>query len=199
MKKGEATRARILDEAATQASVRGLAAVSLGDVAEAIGMSKSGLFKHFHAKEAMQQAALEATMARFVGFVWEPVKSMPAGRRKIEALFERQLDWIERESGPGGCLIQQASVELDDQPGPLREFLRQGQLRWQKTLRRELAALRDPPLSEEEAEQAHFEMNGIAMSFGEALRLFGDDNARRRANTAFQRLLERTLPNRRDY
>lgn len=193
MRKGDATKARILDEAATQASVRGLAAVSLNDVAEAIGLSKSGLFKHFHAKEAMQQAALEATMARFVRFVWEPVKAMAPGRAKIEALFERQLDWIERECGPGGCLIQQASVELDDQPGPLREFLRQGQLLWRKTVRRELAALRDPPLSDERAEQAFFEMNGISMSFGEALRLFGDANARRRANTAFEALLDRVL------
>ena len=192
MKKGDATRARILDEAATQASVRGLAAVSLNDVAEAIGLSKSGLFKHFRAKEAMQQAALEATMARFIQLVWEPLKSKPPGRAKVEAIFQRQLDWVERECGPGGCLIQQASVELDDQPGPLREFLRQGQLRWQKTVRRELAALREPPLSEEEAEQAYFEMKGIVMSFGEALRLFGDERARVRANAAFEGLLART-------
>ena len=92
MKKGDATRARILDEAASQASMRGLAAVSLNDVAEAIAMSKSGLFKHFRAKEHLQQAALQATMNRFVHYVWEPVKAMPPGREKVQALFERQLD-----------------------------------------------------------------------------------------------------------
>jgi len=47
LRKGEATRARIVDEAARQAAVRGLTGVSLADVADAIGLSKSGLFKHF--------------------------------------------------------------------------------------------------------------------------------------------------------
>src|SRR5262245_1682341 len=59
MSKGNETRVRILEECARQAAARGLVGVSLNDIAEAVGLSKSGLFKHFESKEAMQYAVLE--------------------------------------------------------------------------------------------------------------------------------------------
>ena len=83
MKKGEATRARILEEAARQAALRGLTGVSLNDVAEAVGLSKSGLFKHFESKEAMQLAVLQATLERFADYVWAPASILPPGRGRL--------------------------------------------------------------------------------------------------------------------
>ena len=65
MRKGAATRARIVEEAGRLASVRGLGAVSLNDLAEAVGLSKSGVFKHFEDKEALHLAVLEAAVQRF--------------------------------------------------------------------------------------------------------------------------------------
>ena len=44
------------------ASVRGLAAVSLNDIAGAVGLSKSGVFKHFGDKEDLHLAVLEASV-----------------------------------------------------------------------------------------------------------------------------------------
>ena len=48
MRKGEATRLRVIDEAARQAALKGLMGVSLGDLAEAVGISKRGLSKNLH-------------------------------------------------------------------------------------------------------------------------------------------------------
>ena len=44
--KGERTRAAILDEAARLATVDGLEGLSIGGLAQATGMSKSGLYAH---------------------------------------------------------------------------------------------------------------------------------------------------------
>ena len=45
--KGDRTRARILDEAVELASVQGLGGLTIGPLADRLGLSKSGLFAHF--------------------------------------------------------------------------------------------------------------------------------------------------------
>ena len=191
MKKGDATRARILDEAARQAAVRGLQSVSLHDVADGVGLSKSGLFKHFDSKEAMQMAVLNQTLDRFVDFIWAPCADLPAGRAKLEAIFERWLDWAEVENVAGGCLIVAASIELDDQPGPLRDLLLMRQKRWTATLAREVRTLRDPPVPDDEAEIAVFQMKSFILGHNDMRRLLRDDGARRAAKAAFDGLMDR--------
>lgn len=191
MRKGDATRVRILETAARQAAQRGLGSVSLGEVAEAVGLSKSGLFKHFDSKEAMQLAVVEQTMARFTDFVWAPASDLPPGRPRLETIFRCWLDWAEREWPASGCPVVTFSVELDDQPGPLREHL-QGQLRrWRKTLMREFAAMRAPALDADQTEACYFEMKSFILGHSEARRMMGDMDARGLAERAFRGLLQR--------
>ena len=191
MSKGEETRRKILETAASQASVRGLLAVSLSDVAGATGLSKSGVFKHFQAKEALHQALLEQVMATFTERVWLPVKPLPRGRERLEAVFEHWLDWVGDQDSIGGCGLTAFSIELDDQPGPLRDLLKSQQLRWHATLALQFAALTDPPLAEAQANQAAFEMKSIVLGYGHSRRLLDDESARGMAKAAFRALLER--------
>jgi AcrR family transcriptional regulator len=191
LRKGEATRARILDEAGRQASVRGVGAVSLNDVAEAVGLSKSGLFKHFESKEAMQEALMSLTAERFVAFVWTPAEPLAPGRERLERIFDLWMDWDQVENAAGGCLIMSASIEFDDQPGPLRDLVHGLLARWRKRLRLEMAALRDPPLTEEAAMTGVFEMNSFILGHHQSARLMGDANARTVARNAFRALLDR--------
>lgn len=192
MRKGDATRARILEETARQAAVRGFGAVSLGDVAQAVGLSKSGLFKHFESKEALELEALERTFDRFVAFVWTPAEALPPGRPRLEAVFDRWLDWTEVENAQGGCLLMAASIELDDQPGPMRDLLQTRVKRWRKNLTREMQALREPPLSAEEAAMAVFQMKSFVLGHNDARRMMDDAGARKAARAAFAALLDRT-------
>ena len=192
MRKGDATRGRILDEAARQVAVRGLEAASLGDVAEAVGLSKSGLFKHFESKEAMQLAVIEQVQAQFNAFVWKPVERLAPGRPRLEAVFDRWLEWSESEWAEHGCPIVALSVELDDRHGPLRDQLQKGLMSWRRTVMREFQALADPPLSEEEAASGYFQMKSFVLGHSEARRLLGDPNARSSAQAAFRALLDRT-------
>ena len=192
MRKGEATRLRILDEAAQQAALRGLTAVSLGDVAEAIGLSKSGLFKHFDSKEAMERAVVEKVLDHFTTFVWGPSKGVDSGRPRLEVIFDRWLDWAESEWPQSGCPLMAFTVELDDQPGELRDFFHERLQDWRRTVVREFRALRDPPLSEPEAQAAYFQMKSFLLGHSDARRMMGDTDARRSAHAAFDALLDRT-------
>jgi AcrR family transcriptional regulator len=192
LRKGEATKARIVEEASRQAAIKGLAAVSLNDIADAVGLSKSGLFKHFDSKEAMQQEVVLGMLDRFGEMVWRPAKDLPAGRQRLEKVFDGWMHWAEVEHKDSGCPIVAVTVELDDQPGPLRELLHERQKRWFSMLSRDFAALRDPPLAEQEARLAAFQLKSFVMGHGEQSRLMGDENARAMTRAAFAALLDRT-------
>src|SRR6478609_8298900 len=57
---GERSRKAILREAARLATVEGVDGLSLSRLADAVGMSKSGLFAHFRSKEELQLATIAA-------------------------------------------------------------------------------------------------------------------------------------------
>jgi AcrR family transcriptional regulator len=191
LRKGEATRARILEEAARQAAQRGLTAVSLADVADAVGLSKSGLFKHFASKEAMQLAVIEAIKQRFRELVWVPSQDLPPGRPRLERIFELQLDWSEKAWPQSGCPIFAFSSELDDQPGAARDSLQQGLEVWRRRLVEQFKAMRDPPVSETEAQLAYFQLKSFLLGAQDARRMMGDADARKLATDAFGALLDR--------
>ncbi|MGA0603014.1 TetR/AcrR family transcriptional regulator [Caulobacter sp. KR2-114] len=191
LRKGDATHARILDEATRLAALRGLSAVSLADVATSAGLSKSGLFKHFDSKEAMQHEVLHRAWDRFVGYIWEPVAHLPPGRPRLEAVFDRWIGWGTDARPEGGCPINAMAIELDDQPGPLREAMRERQFAWRSRLVADFKALRDPPSPDDEAWQAVFEMKGYVLALGEASRLLEDGRAKDQARRAMANLLDR--------
>ena len=66
MSKGETTRQAILLRATQLASVHGLDGISIGGMADAMAMSKSGVFAHFRSKEALDVAVLEYVRDRFL-------------------------------------------------------------------------------------------------------------------------------------
>jgi len=119
---GQHSRAAILREAARLATVEGLDGLSLSRLAEAVGMSKSGLFAHFGSKEALEVAVVEEAARQFVEFVMAPALQKPRGEPRVRALFDRWVAWGQR---PGGCFFVAAIAELDDRPGPPRDALAQ--------------------------------------------------------------------------
>ena len=191
MRKGDSTRLRIIDEATRQASVRGLATISLTDVATPAGLSKSGLFKHFDSKEAMQHAVLASAFDRFVAFVWTASEHLTPGRPRLEGVFERWIEWSVAENYSGGCPINAMIMEFDDQPGTLRDYLRQRLFGWRIHLVEDFKLMRDPPPTDEEAWQGVFEAKAFMLGYSEVARLMEDRSARAWARTAFAALLDR--------
>jgi AcrR family transcriptional regulator len=191
--KGEQTRAAILDEALRIASKLGLEGLTIGSLADATGMSKSGLFAHFGSREELQLAVLEHAAQRYGEMVFVPVLKIERGLPRLRALFERWLDWALESGLPGGCIMISAAAEYDDRPGPIRDAVIANQHRGNAITQRAVRlAIEEGHLSPEtDPEQISFEMLGIVLASHNHRRLLGDKEARKRALTAFDQLISR--------
>ena len=131
-RRGNRTRESILQAAADLASVEGLEGLTIGRLATALGMSKSGLFAHFGSKEELQLATIEAARRRFVDHVIRPSRPLPRGRARLEAMLADLLAYYRSETFPGGCFFHNVKAEFDSRPdtavravmaGEVRDFL----------------------------------------------------------------------------
>ncbi len=118
---GIRTRQAILEEAARLATVEGLDGLSLGRLAEQVGMSKSGLFAHFGSKEELQLATVETATEIFNRIVVEPAAAAPNGLERLRALLDGFLGHVEVAVFPGGCFFASVATELDTRSGPVRD------------------------------------------------------------------------------
>ena len=134
--KGARTRAAILDEGARLATVNGLEGLSIGRLATATGMSKSGLYAHFGSKLDLQLATIEAARQTFVAEVLRPALRAPKGIERLLAVCETYLSHIERRVFPGGCFFAAAAVDVGTRPGPVHDAIVAQRLDWLALLER---------------------------------------------------------------
>ena len=120
---GERSRNAILGEAARLATVEGIGGLSIGRLADAVGMSKSGLFAHFGSKEELQLATVESASSLFAARVLEPASSAPSGFERLRRLVDGYLRWVEVDTFPGGCFFASVLAEVDMHPGAVRDRL----------------------------------------------------------------------------
>ena len=196
MSKGELTRERIVDAARALASRVGFDGLSIGELAQNIGMSKSGLFAHFGSKEELQLRVLESEVARFETEVFHPAIKEPRGEPRIRALFDRWLNWNRHAYVRGGCLIISASVEFDDQPGPLKQATKEAQTRLLDGVARacRLAIEVGHFRKDVNPEQFAFALYGIVLAHHFVSRVSDDPKSERRAHQVFEQLLEHSHP-----
>ena len=118
---GERSRNAILREAAQLATVEGINGLSIGRLAESVGMSKSGLFAHFGSKEELQLATIETARALFNELVIEPASHAPTAYQRLRELIENFLQHVQDKVYPGGCFYISVGAELGAQSGPVRD------------------------------------------------------------------------------
>jgi len=191
MAKGQQTKNTILDAAFDVASAEGLEALSIGVLADQVGLSKSGLFAHFRSKEALQIQVLEFARDDFIRVVVEPALLAARGEPRIRALFENWMVWGHHSKRPGGCVFLQAAAEYDDRPGAVRECLVAMQRDWTGALARAagLAIAEGHFRPDVASRQFSFDLYAVMMSCHFHSRLLGEDDAEERARVAFERLL----------
>src|ERR671938_1738425 len=117
---GEQSRRAILDEAARLATVEGIGGLSISRLADAVGMSKSGLFAHFGSKEELQLATVDRATSIFDAHVLEPARRASSGIERLQRLGGGYLRYVEGDTLPGGCFFASVLAETDTQPGPVR-------------------------------------------------------------------------------
>jgi AcrR family transcriptional regulator len=190
---GERSRHAILDAAARLATIEGIEGLSIGRLAEATGMSKSGLYAHFGSKEELQLATVAFADAIFDEDVVTPAMSRDEGLARVEALCDRFLSHVERGVFPGGCFFMSVAAEMDTRPGPVRDRIAAFQAEWAKRMASELrraqrAGVLEPSMR---IEQLAFELNAILGHANGVFLLTGDKQVFKLARRGIRERLAR--------
>jgi AcrR family transcriptional regulator len=190
MGKGEETKAAILDQAVEIASEVGFTGLTIGQLAERTGLSKSGLFAHFRSKEALQLETLARARERLTDVVVRPTLATPRGVARVRSLFDLWLLWAS-EVLEGGCIFVTGSIEYDDRPGPMRDALVQGEKDWTEFI----VTVAGTAVSEGDfgadldTEQFAFVVQALMYGYHHSSRLMKDPKALDRTRAAFDQLL----------
>jgi AcrR family transcriptional regulator len=191
LRKGELTRAAILDVALEMASREGLEGLTIGSLADRMNMSKSGVFAHFGSREDLQLAVLRLYNHRFEQEIFYPSLKEARGLPRLQEMFGR---WVKRVTVEiaSGCIYISGAVEYDDRPGAIREELMKMVTAWQQALRRcvqqaiDMGHLR----ADADPEQMAYEMYGLVLALHHDARFIKRPNSVALAKNGFARLVE---------
>jgi AcrR family transcriptional regulator len=192
--KGTATREAIIERAYEMARLSGVEGLSIGPLAQAVGMSKSGVFAHFGSREELQLAVIESAAARFGNAVLMPALSQPRGLPRLRAIMHNWFEWV-RSTNRGGCVLMSSVTEYDDRPGPLHDQVTRNEMRWRDVLRRAIElAVECGHLRPGDSEQYAFELYSIPLTVHHQSGLFGYDHARALGERAVERWFAANSP-----
>jgi AcrR family transcriptional regulator len=194
--KGQRTRNSILEVAAALATEEGLDPLSIGRLAEATQMSKSGLFAHFGSKEELQLATVEHAAKLFVAEVIDPARSAPKGLARVWALCDHMIGYAERQVFPGGCFFAATSFEFNNRPGPVRDRIEEMIRSWLSYLEHAVeqaqeAGELDAKVS---AREIAFQLDAFAQASNAQYQLFRDPQVFDDARRAIRERLETLRP-----
>lgn len=185
---GERSYQLIVNAAARLATIEGLEGLSIGRLADEIGMSKSGLYAHFDSKQDLQLAAIDAAEAVYDTEVVAPAMQAPEGVKRLELLCDRYLSYVERGVFPGGCFFAATAAEWDTRRGPIRQRVRAILDGWTKLVEANLRQAQEQGDLQSDADphQISFEINALLHEANGHYLLFRDTAALDRARTAIR-------------
>jgi AcrR family transcriptional regulator len=185
------TRDRIVSTAVTQASSEGLAGLTIGSLAESLGMSKAGVVGPFGSRAELQLAVLTKAVEMFTDAVVAPSLAADPGLPRLRAVIDRWCDYLANSPFPNGCFVTAASCELDGRPGELRALVRDTVIRWRAFLREQIliAQAAGNVSADLDADGLVSGLAGIAMSANQEIQLLGDDTAATRAHELMRALI----------
>lgn len=114
------------------AGVRGIAAVSIGEVAKLANMSRTGIISHFKDKEDMQIAILKFSEQEFTEVVIDKSYD-PIPIKNLQNLIKLWRNWTRRLEfdSETGCPFIKAKTEYQNQPDTLlKAFVLDQQVRF---------------------------------------------------------------------
>ncbi|MFQ6397537.1 TetR/AcrR family transcriptional regulator [Nocardia sp. KC 131] len=181
------TRERIVLIAVEEASRVGLEGLTIGSLADLLGMSKAGVIGPFGSRQALQSAALEQAGRIFRAAVIAPLAGLPPGSARLAGLIDAWIDYLAECPFPGGCFVTAVSTELDGRPGPLRDRLRVVITDWRTFLTATIAAAQaETTASHRPATEVATVLLGISMAVNQEVQLLDDHTAAQRGRAAMR-------------
>ena len=194
-RKGELTRASILNTALQVAGCEGLEGLTIGSLAEKMHMSKSGVFAHFGSREELQLAVLHLYQDEFTREVFFPSLQKNRGLPRLRSLFAL---WVQRVTVEisSGCIFISGASEYDDKACAVRDALFQMVNTWQDALRRAvLIAIEEGHIqAQTDPDQIVYEMYGLVMALHHDARFLKKAGSASRAEIGFERMIYTLTP-----
>lgn len=188
--KGQQTKAIIVEAALSLASHVGLEGLSIGALADACKMSKSGVFAHFGSREELQISVIKEYFRIFELEVFEPALKQPRGLKRVTGLFE---NWMKRVAVEldSGCIFISGAVDFDDRPGPVQEALAQSVRVWLSAMKRAITQAKElgqiaPHIDED---QIVFEIHGLILALHYDARFLKNPGSIARAHKGFEQII----------
>lgn len=170
--RGARSRKAITRHAVDVASVTGLNGLSLGKLADDLGLSKSGVASLFRTKEQLQLATVETAQEAFLDAVVRPASEAPPGVTRLRALIERWISYAEQPLFPGGCFWAANLPDFDSRPGPIRDALRRQHQAWLALLADQFRhATEAGELADLDPDLAAFQIDAVLTAANTAMRL----------------------------
>jgi AcrR family transcriptional regulator len=163
---GVRTREAIVRKAVSLATLDGLEGLSIGNLARALDMSKSGLYAHFRSKQDLQLATVDEAGRIFRAEVMEPALVAAPGLAQLVAVCDAFFDHLTRRTFPGGCFFAGAALEMGTRQGPVKDEIAAFQGEFTAFIRQfVITALELHELSaDEDPDALTFELSGIILA-----------------------------------
>jgi AcrR family transcriptional regulator len=193
---GERTREAIVRQAVSLATIDGLEGLSIGNLAHALDMSKSGIYAHFGSKQDLQLATVDEAGRIFQSEVIEPALGAPPGLGQLVAVCDAFFEYLARRTFPGGCFFAGAVLEMGTRPGPVKEQIAAFQDAFTDLIRQfAVTALEQHELPDDEnPDELTFELSGIILAANTSFVLRQDLAALDMAKHIVRRRLRITPP-----
>jgi AcrR family transcriptional regulator len=190
--KGQQTKAVIVEAALGLATQLGLEGLSIGALAEATSMSKSGVFAHFGSREELQICVIGEYFSRFEQEVFQSALRESRGLPRLRAMFTNWMRLVAQGS-QAGCIFISGAVEFDDRPGPVRDALANSVRTWLTAVYRAVVQAKQAGhlCPDADEQQIAFEIHGLILALHYEARFLNNPGASARAHTGFDNILTR--------
>jgi len=129
MRKGEATRKRIVVRTANLLNTQGFRSTPVSEIMRVAGLQKGGIYRHFESRAALTLEAFEFAFGRMRDRLLQSIEGKETAKDKLMALLEVARRAPREEAFRGGCPVMNLAIESDDADPELRETARKAMMK----------------------------------------------------------------------
>lgn len=139
MSKAQATKAHIIEQAATLFNQQGYAGSSMSDLMRVTGLQKGGIYNHFRSKDELALGAFVFAVERIQQRFRGALRGQRHAVDRLMAILGVYENFLADPPVQGGCPILNTAVESDDTHPALREQAQLAMDRWRSLIERIVA------------------------------------------------------------